>query len=249
MSTAVRMAATPAPVEISPDSTVFLVVDMQNDFLTEGGLLHRQGVDLAAAQRAVAPIARCLTTARAGGIPVVYLKTGFRPNLSDAGADDSPNRIKPMWAGLGDPVRLPDDTDSRFLIRDTWNTDIVRDLAPWPEDHVIYHHRFSGFFETNLHDTLWKLGAKHVIVTGFATSGAVESTIRDAMYLDYSCLLLSDCTAEPIAHASSYDATLRAVERMFGWVSTSNDFINALRRAYAEWIAGDTCSSNSGAVK
>ncbi len=242
MSTSVRMAATPAPVEISPDSTVFLVVDMQNDFVSEGGLLHRLGVDVSIIQRTVTPIARALTTARAGGIPVVYLKMGFRPNLSDVGADESPNRIRHMLAGLGETVSLPDGTDGRVLIRDTWNTDIVRELAPWPEDHVLYHHRFSGFFETGLHNLLWRLGAKHVIVTGCTTSVAVESTIRDAMFHDYSCVLLGDCTAEPLgegAARTNYDATLLLVERLFGWVSTSDALVNALRRAYADWIAGD----------
>ena len=242
MSTSVRLAATPAPVAISPESTVFLVVDMQNDFVSEGGLLHRLGVDVSSVQRVVAPIARSLVTARAAGIPIVYLKMGFRPNLSDAGADESPNRLRHLLGGLGAPVRLPDGTEGRVLIRDTWNTEIVRELAPWPEDHVIYHHRYSGFFETALHDTLWQLGAKHLIVTGCTTSVGVESTIRDAMYRDYSCVLFADCTAEPIGHGlarSNYDATLLLVERQFGWVSTSETFITAMRRKYAEWIVGD----------
>ena len=242
MLTSVRMPATPAPVEISPDSTAFLVVDMQNAFVTEGGLLHRLGSDVSIVQRVVAPTGRALIAARAAGIPVVYLKMGFRPDLSDVGADEPRERITHLLAGLGAPARLPDDMEDRVLIRDTWNTDIVRELAPWPEDHVIYHHRFSGFFETTLHDTLWRLGARHVIVAGCTTSVAVESTIRDAMSHDYSCVLLRDCTAEPIGHGllrSNHDATLLLVERLFGSVSTSEEFIKTLRRQYAEWISGD----------
>jgi len=243
MSTSVvRMAATPAPVEINTQSTVFLVVDMQNDFVAKDGLLHCLGVDVSIVQRAVAPAARAVIAARAAGIPVVYLKMGFRPNLSDLGSDDSPNRIRHLLAGLGAPMQLPDSMENRVLIRDTWNTDVIRELAPWPEDHVIYHHRFSGFFETTLHDTLWKLGAKHVIVTGCTTSVAVEATIRDAMYHDYACVLLADCTAEPLGHGfprTNYDATLLLVERLFGSLSTSEEFIKALRRQYADWVAGD----------
>jgi ureidoacrylate peracid hydrolase len=238
----VRMEATPAPVEINSHSTVFVVIDMQNDFLAEGGLLHRQGLDLSSIQRVVAPTARAIIAARAAGIPVVYLKMGFRPDLSDLGADESPNQVRHLQAGVGAEVRLSDGTESRVLIRDTWNTDIIRELAPWPEDTVIYHHRFSGFHETTLHDRLWKLGAKHVIVAGCTTSVSVEATIRDAMYHDYSCVLLADCTAEPIGHGlprSNYQATLLLVERLFGSVSTSEELIKALRRQYSEWITGD----------
>ena len=213
MSTSlVRMAARPAPVEINLHSTVFLVVDMQNDIVAEGGLLTGLGVDVSIVERVVLSTARALIAARAAGIPVVYLRMGLRRHLPDTGANASPN------------------------------TDIIRELAPWPEDTVIDHHRFSGFFETTLHDTLRRLGARHLIVTGCTTSVGVESTIRDAMSHDYGCVLLGDCTAEPIGHGlrrSNYDATLLLVERLFGWVSTSEEFTKTLRREYSEWMAGD----------
>jgi ureidoacrylate peracid hydrolase len=43
-----------------------------------------------------------------------------------------------------------DGKESRILIRDTWNTDIVPELKPQPDDDVIYKTRFSGFFGTDL---------------------------------------------------------------------------------------------------
>jgi ureidoacrylate peracid hydrolase len=236
------MQGAPAPVEINFHSTAFLVVDMQNDFVTEGGLLHRLGVDVSLFEPVVDSTARALIAARAAGIPVVYLKLGRRPDVSDAQADESLNRIKHLLARAGAPVRLPEDIEDRVKTPETWNTDIVRELAPWPEDQVVYHHHFSGFFETTLDDTLQRLGAKQVVVTGCTTSVGVESTIRDAMAHDYSCVLLSDCTAEPIGHGlprSNYDATLLLVERLFGSVSTSEEFVKALRRSYADWTAGD----------
>jgi hypothetical protein len=48
--------------------------------------------------------ARALDAARAAGLPVVYLVMQFRPDLSDAGAPDSPNRIKHAPLGLGAEV-------------------------------------------------------------------------------------------------------------------------------------------------
>jgi ureidoacrylate peracid hydrolase len=243
MSTAaVRIEAAPTPVEINFHNTAFLVVDMQNDLVTEGGLLHRLGVDISIFQTAVASTARALIAARAAGIPVVYLKMGLDADESDGPVDESVNRVKRLFGRAGAPVRLPEDVENRLLTPDTWNTDIVRDLAPWPEDQIIYHHRFSGFFETTLHDTLRRLGAKHLIVAGCTTSVGVESTIRDATSHDYSCVLLADCTAEPIGHGlprSNHDATLLLVERLLGAVSTSEAFVKSLRRSYADWVAGD----------
>ena len=84
------------------------------------------------------------------------------------------------------------------MIRDTWNTDIVTELTPNRGDTVLYKHRFSGFFETELHAILKRSGIKYLIVTGCTTSICVESTVRDAMFRDYSCVLLKDCAGEPI---------------------------------------------------
>jgi ureidoacrylate peracid hydrolase len=75
------------------------------------------------------------------------------------------------------------------------------------------------------------MGIKYLIVTGCTTSICVESTIRDAMYRDYLPLLLADCTAEPIGYGlprSNHEASLLNIQTLFGWVSSSNDFIKGL---------------------
>ena len=96
---------------------------------------------------------------------------------------------------------------------------------------MLYKFRYSGFYETELDAILKGLGVTHLIVTGCTTSVCVESTIRDAMYRDYSPILLADCTAEPIGHElarSNHDASLLTVETLLGWVSTSAAFTRGL---------------------
>jgi ureidoacrylate peracid hydrolase len=182
---------------------------------------------------AVPPTARALGAARASGIKVIYLKMAFRPDLSDAGSLDSPNYVRHVQLlGLGKSIHAPNDKDSRILIRDTWNTDIVPELAPKAEDVLLYKHRFSGFYETELGAILKRSGIKYLIVTGCTTSICVESTIRDAMFRDYSCVLLKDCTGEPIGYGlprSNHDASLLTIQTLLGWVSASDEFVNALK--------------------
>jgi ureidoacrylate peracid hydrolase len=132
---------------------------------------------------------------------------------------------------IGEQVRAPDGTESRILIRDTWNTDILIDLTPHADDITIYKTRFSGFYQTDLDRILKRLGAKYLIVTGLSTSVCVESTIRDATFRDYSCVLLADCTGEPIGHdlpTSNHEASLLAIQTLFGWVSGADAFLKAL---------------------
>ncbi len=228
----ITLDAKPEPITIDTAKTVVLVVDMQNDFGTKGGMFDRAGIDISGIQKAVGPTIKVLAAARKAGIKIIYLKMGYKPDLSDLGAPDSVNRTRHLRLHVGDNVTAPDGSQSRILIRDTWNTDIVAELKPDAGDDVIYKTRFSGFYETDLDARLKKLGAKHLVITGCTTSICVDSTVRDAMYRDYRCVLLSDCMSEPIGHGlprSNHDASLLAAEVLLGWVSDSDRFVKALQ--------------------
>lgn len=231
--TVVSINAQPGPMEIDLARTAVIVIDMQNDFGSRGGMFDRAGVDISGIQAAVAPTARVLAAARRVGLKVVYLKMGFQADLSDSGPPDSPNRGRHLAFGVGETVSTPNGTTGRILIRDTWNTDIVDELSPEAEDAIVYKHRFSGFYETELHDMLQGFGVRYLIFAGCTTSVCVESTIRDAMFRDYHCLLLEDCTAEPIGDGmprSNHDASVLLCQVFFGWVSQSSDLLTALAR-------------------
>jgi len=227
----ITIEAQPEPIAIDTAKTAVLVVDMQNDFGAKGGMLDRAGIDLSPIRSAIAPTARVLSAARTTGISIVYLKMGFRADLSDAGPPDSPNRIKHLPLAVGTRMHTPNGAESRILIRDTWNTDILEELAPQPEDTVMYKTRYSGFYQTDLDAVLQRLGVKYLIVTGCTTSVCVESTIRDAMFRDYCCVLLADCTGEPIGAPlarSNHEASLLVIQRVFGWVARSEDLLRVL---------------------
>jgi len=227
----VTLDAKPDPIAIDPARTAVIVVDMENDFAAKGGMFDRAGVDISGAQKAIPPTAKVLAAARQAGIKIVYLKMGYRPDLSDLGATDSVNRTRHLKFGIGQKIQTLDGRESRVLIRDTWDTDIVTEIKLTTGDIVLYKTRFSGFYQTDLDATLKKLGIKYLIVTGVTTSICVESTVRDAMFRDYLCVLLRDCMSEPIGHdlpRTNHEASLLNVEVLFGWVSDSDQLIKAL---------------------
>lgn len=227
----ITIAAKPEGVSIDTAATAVIVVDMQNDFGAKGGMFERAGIDVSGIQKAVAPTARVLDAARHAGIGIIYLKMAYRPDLSDLGAPDSVNRIRHLQLGVGQTVHAPNGAPSRILVRDTWNTDILAELAPHRDDTVIYKTRFSGFYATDLDERLRERGIRHLIVTGCTTSIGVESTVRDAMFRDYVCLLLSDCMSEPIGGTlarSNHDASLLSVQTLLGFTSDSRQLLEAL---------------------
>ena len=69
--------AKPEPITIDLAKTAVIVVDMQNDFGSKGGMFDRAGIDISKIQAAVAPTAKVLASARKESIKVIYLKMAF----------------------------------------------------------------------------------------------------------------------------------------------------------------------------
>lgn len=221
----------PAPFEFSPSSTAVLVVDVQNDFATPGGMFARAGIDISCIQAIVPNIRAIVDIAHERGLPVVFLKMAFQLDLSDSGYPASPTWLKHAPFGVGAEVTAPDGTPSRILIRDTWNTDIVDELKPREDDIVVNKSRFSGFFNTELDAILKAHGIERLIVVGATTSVCVDATVRDAMFRDYHCFVVGDAVAEPIAldaPRSNHDASLLTLELLFGHVGSTADVVAAL---------------------
>lgn len=227
----VTIDARHAPVAADVSRTAVIVVDMQNDFATVGGMFERAGIDISIIRAAIAPTRRLIDAARSAGIRVVYLKMGFLADLSDSGAPAAPNWQKHSIFNVGEQVAAPDGTPSRILIRDTWNTAIIDEVTPHQGDLIVWKHRFSGFFETALHDLLRAEGIDTLLFVGATTSICVESTVRDAMYRDYHCLVVEDCVAEPIGHhlaRSNHDASLLTLQILFASITNSAAVHSAL---------------------
>ena len=227
----VKIDARPTAISIDVARAAVIVVDLTNDFGSKGGMFDRAGIDIVPIQRAVTQTARVLAAARQAGIKVIYLSMAYRPDLSDMGPAESPNWRVHSSLQVGSKARAPDGTETRILIRDTWGTRVVSELRPEPGEPVIYKTRYSGFYETELNDKLRALGARYLVLTGCTTSVCVESTLRDAMFRNYSPVLLADCSAEPLGYKlprSNHEASLLVIETLLGWISGSEQFITAL---------------------
>ncbi len=77
MSRLIEVEARPAPQPLDTSAAAVIVVDMQNDFGTPGGMFDRAGIDIKPIQAIVEPIGHVLRAARANGIPVIFLKMAF----------------------------------------------------------------------------------------------------------------------------------------------------------------------------
>ena len=217
------MEARPEPVAIDPQQSALIVVDMQNAFASKQGMLDLAGADISAAQRVIQLAVQVLDAARGAGIPIVYLQMGYQPDLSDSGGPESPNWHKEL--GIRMMNRRPE-LRGKLVTVGSWDFDIVGELKPRPDDVVITKTRYSGFAHTPLDDELKRRGVRYLFFTGIATNVCVESTLRDAFFLDYWPILIADAAMG--SDAQGHEAALRNVESFFGWTVTTEEFIGKI---------------------
>jgi ureidoacrylate peracid hydrolase len=220
----VILQARPDPVEVDLAQSAVVVVDMQNAFASKKGMLDIAGADISGAPRVVSVISQVLAAARCGGVPVVYLQMGYKPDLSDSGGPQSPNWHKELGIRL---MNCRPELKGQLVTEGTWDFAIVDELAPQPQDIVIVKTRYSGFSRTALDDELKARGVRYLFFTGIATNVCVESTLRDAFFLDYWPILITDATMAA-GPPSMQEATLFNIETYFGWTIPSEEFLTGI---------------------
>ncbi|MEP6547043.1 MAG: cysteine hydrolase family protein [Gammaproteobacteria bacterium] len=227
--TALTLDTRPEPLDIDLAMTAVIVVDMQNAFASRGGLLDLAGVDVSLADEVVHTIGRILDAARGARVPVVYLQTGYKPDLSNGGGPASPNPRKETALCL---MRARPELKGQLLVEGTWDFQIVDALVPQAGDLVVLKTRYSGFAGTQLDSVLRVRGIRYLVFVGIATNVCVESTLRDAYFHEYWPILVTDGAMQagpPEAQA----ATIFNVESFFGWTLGCGTLIHAFGTASA----------------
>ncbi len=124
---------------------------------------------------------------------------------------------------------------SKSLISGVGDTKIIDELTPLPGDIVVEKSRYSGFRGTSLDEILRTLGIEYLIFAGVTTNVCVESTLRDAYFLDYWPILVTDATNNA-GPSFTQQATEWNVEQAFGWVTTTEGILKTLAMDYGRSV-------------
>jgi nicotinamidase-related amidase len=138
-------------------------------------------VDQLAAPEVVSAARRALVAARSHGVPVVFVRIGFR-----AGTPEVSRRNK-TFSAIADRPGMGE-ADS--------GTQVVADLEPQDAEIVVVKRRVSAFTGSDLEVVLRAAEVDHLVLSGVATSGVVLSTLREAADRDYRLTVLADACAD-----------------------------------------------------
>lgn len=198
---------------IDAGRTALIVVDMQNHFVAEG---FPAEVPLA---KAIVPnINRMAKAIRAAGGIVLWIQTSSEGALK-------------YWARHHQYQLTPERSKTRLASLDE-SADgfkLYPKLEALPTDLRVKKATYSAFMPPGSSDIdaqLKSRGIESVVITGTATNVCCESNARDAMFMDYRVIMLSDgnATWTDEEHA----ATLNHVMLFFGDVMTTDEAIAKL---------------------
>jgi nicotinamidase-related amidase len=182
--------AHPRPFEIQIGSCALVIIDLQMDFMQAGGWAQAVGLDTAQLAPVVPVIAALLAQFRRLGLPVIYTREGYRPDLADCPAAKR-GRYAPRVGDLG--------PSGRYMITGEPCNDIIAALTPREGEIVVDKPGAGAFYATLLDHILRVRGLNQLFITGVTADVCVNTTIREANDRGYECVLIEDATA-------SYDA-------------------------------------------
>lgn len=212
----------PENIQIAPEQTALIVIDMQNAYTSPGGYLDLAGFDVSATTSVVDNIKKAVDTAHQAGIQVIYFKNGWDAEYREAGGIDSPNFHK---SNALKTMKKNPDLYGKLLAKGEWDFELVDELKPTAQDLVIEKPRYSGFFNTALDSLLRCRGIRNLVFVGIATNVCVESTLRDGFFLEYFGIALADACHQA-GPKEAHEASLYNIKTFFGWVSDTESFIN-----------------------
>lgn len=167
-------------------SNLLIVIDMLNDFIDPEGVLY-----CGETARAIVPFVQDrLETFRRNGDPVIFLQDAHTP-------DDKEFEKFPPHCVAG-----------------TWGSEIIKVLAPLPEEQVFPKKRFSGFYGTPLDGLLQEIQPALVEVVGVCTSICVMDTVGGLVNRDYTVQVPRNGVADFDQHAHA--AALQRMEKIYG---------------------------------
>ncbi|PSN05717.1 isochorismatase [filamentous cyanobacterium CCT1] len=220
-----RVKADPQTIVVDASKTALLVVDMQNDFCTQGGWLDVIGVDYRLDRTPIEPLSQLVPKFRASHIPIIWLNWGVRPDLLNIAPS-----VLHAHSPKGERVGLNELTpahQSHVLRKGDWGAAIVDELNPGDRDIQVTKHRFSGFWDTELDSILRNLGITTLLMGGVNMDQCVLSTFQDATFLGYDCILVQDCSATT-SPDFCIESSLYNVKLLYGFITQSADLLTAL---------------------
>ena len=176
-------------------------------------------------------IAPALKSARALGLPIIYL-TNSAPRINLENSEFAEKLRKSQGFDLTEAFAEEINDPKEYCQGPTVQLQFPASIAPTDSDYFIRKHVYSGFFDTRLDTLLRNLRVKNLICVGFVADACVFTTIADAVFRNYKVILIRDCTLaselpSEFGETQNTNRVIQWIETLFGTSLTSQEFEEA----------------------
>lgn len=201
---------------VEPNHTALVVIDVQNDFCHPDGAFGRVGHDNTSMPAMASALLKLLAAARAKGLLIVFVRATYDREVTSVPLARHRRKLGLL---------------NSLCLEGSWGADWFGAVVPQaaPNEVIVTKHRFDAFKGTELDLYLRSNDIRTVIVTGVVTSGCVESTVRDAFFLDYQVVVPQDGVTESIRE--HHETALRVMGRSFATITDVDEIIETWRRS------------------
>jgi nicotinamidase-related amidase len=201
-----------------PKRTAVVLIEYQNDFTSEGGVLHDAVRGVMESTGMLDNTRRLVEAARSAGATIVHAPITFAPGYGEL--SEHPYGI------------LKGVVDSTAFVKGEWGAEIIDALAPQQGDVVVEGKRgLDTFATTNLDFILRARGIETIALGGFLTNCCVESTMRSGYEKGFRVITLSDCVAA--TSPEEHENAIKFDYPMFSEVMSAEAFTEQLEGAMA----------------
>ena len=181
-----------------------VVIDMQNGFVSPEGSYGKLGMNISHYRSVIPKIRELIDYCRTEGIPIFYTEA-----VREASGIDLLTHVHILL-----PKSREETHKVPICIRGTWDGNIIDELKPTDDDHLIIKRRDGAFQDTEFRMWLQSLGVNTLVFCGIDTSICVETSLREAFNIGYDVMLISDATAS--GDQQHYKTTLERVGNYYG---------------------------------
>jgi ureidoacrylate peracid hydrolase len=200
-------------MSLDPKTTAVVLIEYQNDFTSDGGVLHPAVEAVMDKTDMLANTEKVVEAARAAGATIMHAPIMFAKGY---------NEISAHPYGI-----LKGVVDGNAFVKGTWGAAITEELDPKEGDIVIEGKRgLDTFASTNLDFILRSKGISTIVLGGFLTNCCVESTMRSGYENGYEVITLSDCVAA--TSVEEHDNAIKYDYPMFSKPMTAAEVIKEL---------------------
>lgn len=222
--------ATPRNFSLPQRKTALVIIDMQRDFVEDGGYGSYQCPSKEVFERVasiIPTLQKLLIKAREIGLEIIHTREGHPEDLTDCHATKllRQSTTNPARHGLkiGDKGPL-----GRLLVQGEYGHDIIDSLKPLKSEIVLDKPAKGSFCNTNFYQILTSRGITHLLFCGVTTECCVATTFREANDRGFEGCVIKDCTGgfDDLIVEQSFRG-FSAYDGLFGYVAEAANVMAA----------------------